>query len=239
MLENGYVKFALPPKSCNVCPPDVKKITVHIIHSIKGLDGKVSKDNYPDFSEYNLTIVFVGRGDNNIEYICSWHLDYESKAKKNNADDLKIYHPLFHLTYGGTTMRNTYECLECAGYRDIKENAYVKGKISMDKVNDMLKMVIKDNDQVKTSFIPLLLLAPRIPFYPMDIFLGIDFIISNFLKKEKYNELQANDDYNFIIRKSQEKLLKPYFTVIASNWNKGKVAYPALKPQMFNQTIIP
>ncbi|MBO4373279.1 MAG: hypothetical protein J5826_10125, partial [Bacteroidales bacterium] len=78
---------------------------------------------------------------------------------------------------------------------------------------------------------------PRIPFYPMDIFLGIDFIISNFLSKDVYKELQTNDNYKAIIRNSQEKLLKPYFTVIASNWKKG--AYPALNPQMFNQTIIP
>lgn len=49
----------------------------------------------------------------------------------------------------------------------------------------------------------LLLPAPRISYPPMDIVLGIDFILSNFVEKKVYNELRCDPQY-----KSAVKMLK-------------------------------
>jgi len=62
------------------------------------------------------------------------------------------------------------------------------------------------------------LLAPKLPFMPLDIILGIDFIIANFYKKEIYNKLHADSIYRQAIQHSQNRLWKPYFQAIASHW---------------------
>ncbi|QGM81191.1 hypothetical protein [Otariodibacter oris] len=59
-----------------------------------------------------------------------------------------------------------------------------------------------------------ILSAPRIPHPPMDIFLGIHFIINNFYSRKDYNfvnEILENYDYQEIIKRAQERLWVPYF----------------------------
>lgn len=56
--------------------------------------------------------------------------------------------------------------------------------------------------------------SPRIPHPPMDIFLGIHFIISNFFSSKDFpfvNELKNEYDYQQIIKRAQERLWTPYF----------------------------
>ena len=64
----------------------------------------------------------------------------------------------------------------------------------------------------------LLLPVPRYGFPPMDIVLGIDFILSNFLEKAMYEEIKQNKYYQAAVRDSQEKFWKPYFLTIGSRW---------------------
>jgi hypothetical protein len=64
----------------------------------------------------------------------------------------------------------------------------------------------------------LLLPAPRISYPPMDAVLGIDFVLSNFVKKEIYNKIKANSQYKAAVKHSQERLWKPYMLLVASHW---------------------
>lgn len=209
--KGGRVIFRLPECS-NSRPTNVKNIEVKIVY-----DCAENSKTLFDYSKYNFVIIFSGYDENNIEYKCSWHLDYEEKSKNDGLDEPKVFHPLFHLTYGGVTMRSIYEHLKDSGYSHVKDNA------------------VYDN---KTSFIPLLLIAPRIPFPPMDYFLGIDFIICNFLNKKDYQKLQTEKNYKRVIKKSQEKLWKPYFDIMAKNWDKHINHSLAITPHMLNQMLL-
>lgn len=68
----------------------------------------------------------------------------------------------------------------------------------------------------------LLLPNPRIPYPPMDVIMAIDFILANFLKKDKYFRIRS--EYATFLKKSQEWLLKPYILSVASNWCKFRCA---------------
>ena len=67
----------------------------------------------------------------------------------------------------------------------------------------------------------LLLPTPRISHPPMDIVLGIDFVLSNFVKAEIYKRIQSNSQYKAAVRKAQEKLWKPYMLSLAHHWCKN------------------
>lgn len=180
----------------NIRPTNVKDISVHILY--KGV--RSNRIGIPDYTDYNLVIIFKGTDEKKVEYKCSWHLDYEPKSKNDELDEPKVFHPLFHLTYGGSTMRNIYTPLD-------DNNKY---------------MVVKDlaiNEETGCSFIPLYMISPRIPFPPMDYYLGIDFIICNFMDKRMYQKLQTETYYKRVIKNSQDSLWKPYFMEMAKYWN--------------------
>ncbi len=76
--------------------------------------------------------------------------------------------------------------------------------------------LMDDVDFGKTLLLPV----PRIAYPPMDFVLGIDFILSNFLKKAKYEKLRSKKEYNAAVKNSQEWLWKPYMQTIANHWDK-------------------
>lgn len=56
--------------------------------------------------------------------------------------------------------------------------------------------------------------APRLPHPPMDVILGMHFILSNYCSRKDYpflNQLFNNPDYEDIIDRAQERMFKPYF----------------------------
>ena len=117
--KGGCVKFTLPEYS-NSRPTNVNNIGVKIVHNCVENN---TKDLF-DYSNYNFVIIFSGFDENNIEYLCSWHLDYEKKARDDSQDEPKVFHPLFHLTYGGKTMRDIYGNLDGI-HSDIKDISIV------------------------------------------------------------------------------------------------------------------
>lgn len=194
-VKGGCVNFKLP-ECRNSRPTNVYNIGVKII-----CDCVEQKQSLlPDYSVYNFVLIFSGYDEDYTEYQCSWHLDYEKNAKDDECDEPKVFHPLFHLTYGGKKMRDIYGHLE-GRYSDVKDSSKYK----------------EDN----ISFIPLLLIAPRIPFPPMDVYLGIDFIICNFMNKRDYQKLQSEPNYKRVIKKSQERLWKPYYLSMANYWEQN------------------
>lgn len=71
----------------------------------------------------------------------------------------------------------------------------------------------------------LLLPTPRISYPPMDIVLGIDFVLSNFIKKREYAKIQSDPQYQAAIKNAQEKYWKPYMLSIASHWDGNPCDY--------------
>lgn len=76
---------------------------------------------------------------------------------------------------------------------------------------------VKNLDHGELMILP----APRIPFWPMDFMLGLDFILSNFLDQERYNtEFIADSNYRSALKKSQDSIWRPYILSISHHWCK-------------------
>lgn len=68
----------------------------------------------------------------------------------------------------------------------------------------------------KCSF--LTLDSPRLPFPPLDLVLCIVFCLTNFYEKDSFeNNFTSNQQIMIAYRKSQEKILKKYYGLLAGN----------------------
>lgn len=82
------------------------------------------------------------------------------------------------------------------------------------------KMMEEYNVNLDTGNI-MFLNPPRIPHHPMELILGVDFIISNFFPQRWKNLTENVDEYNNLIEKYQGLFVKYYTLNLASYWNKG------------------
>ena len=53
---------------------------------------------------------------------------------------------------------------------------------------------------------------------PLDVFLGIDFIISNFYPENEWKKLRADQRYERLIKAAQENWWRPYYLSLADYW---------------------
>lgn len=67
----------------------------------------------------------------------------------------------------------------------------------------------------------LLLPAPRLVCPPMDIILGIDFALSNFVKKDVYERIRQDSQYKAAVTNAQITYWKPYMLSLAHFWCKN------------------
>lgn len=65
----------------------------------------------------------------------------------------------------------------------------------------------------------LILPSPRIAYPPMDVILGIDFILQNYFPLEKISKILDESRYKEIVLNSQQRLWKPYYLALSSVWN--------------------
>ena len=63
--------------------------------------------------------------------------------------------------------------------------------------------------------------VPRLVHYPMDLFVGLSFIVTNFYKKGTMDKLRANSVFTHRFNESENQVLKPYFCSIASKWTNA------------------
>jgi hypothetical protein len=63
----------------------------------------------------------------------------------------------------------------------------------------------------------LLLDSPRVAHLPMEIILGVDFILSNFLP-DKWNALRNDGEYVNLHRRYQKLFWRPYIHALAQHW---------------------
>lgn len=64
----------------------------------------------------------------------------------------------------------------------------------------------------------VLLDAPRLMHPPLDLFLAVDLLASNFLKERYWRNLRADTTYQEIIKESQLNWWKKYYQQIADYW---------------------
>lgn len=266
-FKNGRLSFRVP--KTNNLPSNVNDVIVSLVFDIecgqdvfnedekKEIDKNTNKKLKYEISSYSkfvFSIQFSGKDDNGIEYLSGWHLDYEPKTKYPFLKDPKVYHPLFHLHYGESTLRDVYRELNM--HQDFfDEKSFTSSLIedikalfgeqdAKDKIDDVfIKHCLKSGDFIKntvtlnnkTSYVPLYMIAPRIPFPPMDEYLGLDFIISNFFEKSEYDKFRKNPFFHYKISNSQNKLWKDYFNIIMGFWNKKNTF---IKPNMLIPSLV-
>lgn len=63
----------------------------------------------------------------------------------------------------------------------------------------------------------IILDSPRVMHYPMDIILGVDFIVSNFFP-DTWDKLKKDGDYVSLISDYRDKYMKPFFCSLAGSW---------------------
>ena len=63
----------------------------------------------------------------------------------------------------------------------------------------------------------LILESPRIAHPPMDAILGIDFVLTNYIKSSDLGFRQEND-YQKLLRGAQERLWMPYARALVFAW---------------------
>jgi hypothetical protein len=248
MFNNGRLKF-LVPKTNNL-PSNINEVSVTLIFDFRcgedNFEKKVKEEieekadknvkfEIQSYSHFEFNIQFSGKDDRGVMYLSGWHLDYEPKTKYPSLKEPKVYHPLFHLHYGGSIMRAVYRELD---QNLLDENSFTRSLIEdikdlfsdkemKDKIDDVfLKHCAKSDEFIQkavsfkhnSSYVPLYMIAPRIPFPPIDEYLGLDFIISNFFEKSKYAEFRKL--FHKKIVESQNKLWKDYYEIISGYWNK-------------------
>lgn len=72
----------------------------------------------------------------------------------------------------------------------------------------------------------VLLDAPRLMHPPLDLFLAVDLLASNFLKDRVWRNLRADTSYQELVKESQSKWWMDYYQQIADYWKhqtSGKV----------------
>ena len=67
----------------------------------------------------------------------------------------------------------------------------------------------------------LILPSPRVAYPPMDVILGIDFILQNYFPLKKISRLLDESRYKEIVLNSQQRLWKPYYLALSSAWNSS------------------
>lgn len=65
----------------------------------------------------------------------------------------------------------------------------------------------------------LILPSPRIVYPPMDVILGIDFILQNYFSRDKICKLLEESKYREIISSAQQRIWKPYYLSLANSWS--------------------
>lgn len=120
------------------------------------------------------------------------------------------YYDAWHLDYDKSYCPKEARLDEIKGKKEKNEPEYIHPWFHLTHGGD----AIKDKDHGEL----LSIIVPRIAYPPMDLVLGIDFLLSNFVKKTKYLQIQSDGQYKSSVSAAQEWLLKPYILSIAHNW---------------------
>jgi hypothetical protein len=66
----------------------------------------------------------------------------------------------------------------------------------------------------------LILPTPRFVHPPLDAILGIDFVLGNYIEKDKCHKITKLPEYKKMIYRSQLRMWRPYYLSISNHWQK-------------------
>ncbi|MBL4662710.1 MAG: hypothetical protein JKY22_03935 [Flavobacteriaceae bacterium] len=81
--------------------------------------------------------------------------------------------------------------------------------------------------------------TPRITHHPLDLILGLDYLISYFFPEKRKEIIRKSREYSLLLRKYQEIILKPYFHTLASCWNYDHQSIVSTNPLWTPISICP
>jgi hypothetical protein len=121
-------------------------------------------------------------------------------------DPIKDYYFYFQINGYGTRDKEYINCWRLDQNIESQESKYTHPYYHFQAGGDELRF-LETGDLI-------LLSAPRLPHPPMDIFLGLHFILSNYLSTKDYpsvGRLFDNYEYQEIIKRSQKRMWEDYF----------------------------
>ena len=121
----------------------------------------------------------------------AWHLDREKPLATEAKPNANI-HPKYHISFGG-------------------------GLITKARRKEL--GIGENGEKIQFDFGQTLFIGtPRFMHPPMDIILGIDFILSHYVSKDYAEIFLKNTKYQRIVKTMKEALWKPYAFSLANNF---------------------
>jgi len=186
------------------------------ISPIEVVIGKLQKNkNVYNLEKLKFNIANV---PNNTRPNVSWlEIFLDVQIAENICDENKICNPLntyhFSIEISGTKGVNKIHSSWHLDFDNSTESNYVHPSFHLTYGGKIMKETDLGN--------VLLLPVPRIPHPPMDAILGIDFILSNFVEKKRYDKIRTSQ-YKAAIQHSQQQFWKPYILSLANHWCNSK-----------------
>jgi hypothetical protein len=152
---------------------------------------------------------------------------------ETNNTDIPISHYSFRITALGQSHEGLFQSSWHLDYDDNDGQEYIHPYFHLTWGGDILKDLNLGN--------VLLLPTPRISYPPMDVVLGIDFVLSNFVKVDIYRQIQNDSQYKAAVKNAQEKYWKPYMLSLAHHWcnnNCLKMQFNTIKAENFYATLV-
>ena len=179
--------------------------------------GNIKTNNNYNIEQLEISLPDIPRGTipNGISYLIA--VINVSITARDIINDFDIDHQFdaynFNVHFIGYKNKSTYHTALHLDY-DHSDKSEI--------IHPWFHLTFGSNDLKDKNHGELMLLpTPRVPMWPMDFFIGIDFILSNFLEKGRYIKNFAEDShYKKSLIKSQHEIWRPYFLSIAHHWCK-------------------
>lgn len=153
--------------------------------------------------------------------------------KETNDVDIPISQYSFRITIEGQNKTGKVKSVWHLDYDDSVGQDYIHPYFHLTWGGN----TIKDMDLGDILLLP----APRISYPPMDVILGIDFVLSNFVKSDIYRQIQSDSQYKAAVKSAQEKYWKPYMLSLAHHWCNNsccQTSFQTISAKHFHPTLI-
>lgn len=153
--------------------------------------------------------------------------------KETTNTDIPMSQYCFRVTVLGHGKRDVFMSSWHLDYDNNESQEYIHPCFHLTWGGDIIKDLNLGN--------VLLLPTPRISYPPMDIVLGIDFVLSNFFKSDVYKKIQDISQYKAAVKNAQEKYWKPYMLSLAHHWcnnNCSQTKFGTIKAEHFHPTLV-
>jgi hypothetical protein len=221
-------------------PKAIENLKLYLSINLEGI-CYADEEYFDPFTELICDIVIKGSHSKDREVICCWYLDRyisEFKLTEQGLKNLKKEGLPNNILKDLELLKNRKFPTESEFKEAVEKQIGIEQTI---RYKDRILKRAKDNepseihpryhfqfggeeildriDNLNIDFgSSLFMEPPRFPHPPLDIILGIDFVLSNFYGR-KWKELNQDTTYRNIVKEAQDRFWKPYAMAIASKWS--------------------